>query len=218
MSFGSVCFRALSARCLISSDAPIFSPPPNPFDRFNFDYDAHREVLRAVEGYCESTRIPYYNFEIRTTRQDDAMLSCCQGRDAMWIDFQAKADVSREFFDEMQSMLHPFGFRKHWAKGMATSHDEVVYLAGQFPRASEFVGLMKAFDPRGKFRNAQAEAWFRVMDGLVGEKMDETAHTISLSDTEHSFGSKTVSDTDIMGNGLLVEEEKKEIYGLLCRS
>jgi len=140
---------------------------------FNLDYKKHKEVLRSVQKYCSSNRMPYYNYEIRTTKQDDAILSCCQGRDAMWIDFQAKADVAKEFFHDMESILKPFGFRKHWAKG--TSNTDPTYLVQQFPRVAEFIKLMKSFDPMGKFRNTQLEAWFEVMDGLVTKAEEEEA-------------------------------------------
>lgn len=135
---------------------------------FNFDFTKHKEVLRTVKGYCDKKRVPYYNFEIRTTKQDDAMLSCCQGRDAMWIDFQAKADVSREFFDDIESILKPIGFRKHWAKGMDNTDPH--YVVEQFPRVDEFVKLMKEFDPEGKFRNNQGESWYKMLDELLSAK------------------------------------------------
>ena len=132
---------------------------------FNFDYLKHKEVLETVIAYSRATRIPYYNYEIRTTKQDDAILSCCQGRDAMWIDFQAKADVSKEFFDDIESCLKPIGFRKHWAKGL--DNTDPTYLVDQMPRIAEFIQLMRRYDPEGKFRNAQGTLWFKTMDGLL---------------------------------------------------
>lgn len=132
---------------------------------FNFDFKKNKDVLRTVKQYCDHTRIPYYNFEIRTTKQDDAMLSCCQERDAMWIDFQAKADVSKTFFDDIESKLKPLGFRKHWAKGLDMTDPK--YVVEQFPRMAEFVNLMKSFDPAGKFRNTQGESWFTSMDDVL---------------------------------------------------
>lgn len=149
---------------------------------FNFDYKKNKEVLRTVKKFCETSRVPYYNFEIRTSKQDDAMLSCCQGRDAMWIDFQAKADVSKDFFDSIEAVLKPIGFRKHWAKGM--DNTDPFYVVEQFPRIAEFVNLMKAFDPSGKFRNTQGESWFKVMDDIVmkaeARGIDVTASAINL--------------------------------------
>ena len=128
---------------------------------FNFDFLAHKEVLKAVKGYCDTKRMPYYNFEIRTTRRDDAMLSCCYGRDSMWIDFQAKASVSRKFFDEMESLLRPIGYRKHWAKGMDNTNPK--YVLQQFPMARNFIKLLESFDPEGKFRNKEGDSWYRIM-------------------------------------------------------
>jgi len=152
---------------------------------FNFDFKKNKEVLRTVKQYCEHNRVPYYNFEIRATKQDDAMLSCCQGRDAMWIDFQAKANVSKEFFDEIESILRPIGFRKHWAKGMDNTDPN--YVVEQFPRVTDFVQLMKSFDPMGKFRNTQGESWFKVMDDIV-----------------------TTSQKSVRKKCLTISEEKKE--------
>ena len=138
---------------------------------FNLDMKKNKEVIRVVKQYCDHNRVPYYNFEIRTTKQDDAMLSCCQGRDAMWIDFQAKADMSREFFDAMEKLLKPIGFRKHWAKGMDNTNPE--YVLRQFPHVRQFLDLMTKFDPKGKFRNTQSEGWFRMMDDAVAREVSE---------------------------------------------
>jgi hypothetical protein len=88
----------------------------------------------------------------------------------MWIDFQAKADVSREFFGEVEALLKPIGFRKHWAKGMDNTSPE--YVATQFPELRKFLSLMKEFDPNGKFRNTQSEGWFQIMDAVVAENSE----------------------------------------------
>ena len=99
------------------------------------------------------------------------MMSCCSGRDAMWIDFQAKADVSKEFFGEMEEALKPIGFRNHWAKGLENTDPS--YVVNQFDRIGEFLELMRDFDPTGKFRNAQGEEWYQEMVELV--KTEDTA-------------------------------------------
>lgn len=135
---------------------------------FNFDYRDHLKVLSTVQEHCNNNRLPYYNFEIRTTKQDDAMMSCCSGRDAMWIDFQAKADVSKEFFDAMEHTLKPIGFRKHWAKGLENT--DPAYVVNQFGRIGEFVALMQEFDPEGQFRNKQGEVWYQQMIELVADR------------------------------------------------
>lgn len=71
----------------------------------------------------------------------------------------------------MEFILKPCGFRKHWAKGIGNTYP--IYLVQQFLRFTEFIKMMKSFDPRGNFRNSQLEAWFEVMDGLVIKAEEE---------------------------------------------
>ena len=134
---------------------------------FNFDFKKNYEVLWTVREYCKENRMPYYNFEIRTTKQDDAILSCCNGRDAMWIDFQAKAADSTTFFHDIESVLKPIGFRKHWAKGLGNTDPE--YVVTQFPKMNKFIDLMSELDPEGKFRNIEGESWYQEMKVLVNQ-------------------------------------------------
>lgn len=149
---------------------------------FNFDFEKHREVLEAVRGYTSNNRVPYYNFEIRVSCGDDAMLSCCYERDSMWIDFQAKASVSKKFFGEIETLLKTIGFRKHWAKGLDNTDPE--YVVKQFPRLHEFISLTQAWDPDGKFRNNQSTSWYKNICEAIGignyerdEKSLNTTHT-----------------------------------------
>lgn len=116
-----------------------------------------------------NTHPPLLFYTIFTTlaiiEQDDAMMSCCQGRDAMWIDFQAKADVATEFFGDIEKTLKPIGFRKHWAKGL--DHTDAGYAMKQFPKMHEFIALMQTIDPKGKFRNNTGESWYNAMGNLI---------------------------------------------------
>ena len=128
---------------------------------FNFDFKTNKDVLRAVKSYCAKKRVPYYNFEIRTTKQDDAMLSCCNGRDSMWIDFQAKANMSHSFFSDIEKVLTPIRFRKHWAKGLDNFRPENALR--EFPKIGDFLRLVKEIDPTGKFRNTEDETWYKIM-------------------------------------------------------
>jgi len=133
---------------------------------FNFDFKLNKDILKSVKSFCDSNRVPYYNFEIRTTQRDDAMLSCCQERDAMWIDFQAKYKDSTTFFPKIETHLKTYGFRKHWAKGLGqTEPDQILE---QFPRIPEFIKIMEQMDPDGKFQNKQATEWFKKMSFMIG--------------------------------------------------
>lgn len=132
---------------------------------FNFDYEKSLEVLNVVRSFCQNLRVPYYNFEIRTTKQDNALLSCCNGHDSMWIDFQAKAEDSNQFFGEMEKLLKPVGFRKHWAKGLANTDPH--YVVNQFPNINTFINLMGQIDPDGKFRNKQGDVWYQQISQIL---------------------------------------------------
>ena len=55
---------------------------------FGFKFEQAPEILEELMEHFKTHRMPYYNFEMRTTQADDAMLSCCNGRDTTWIDFQ----------------------------------------------------------------------------------------------------------------------------------
>jgi len=128
---------------------------------FNFDFRSNKQVIQAVKKYCDSTRVPYYNFEMRTTQKDDSFLSCCYGRDAMWIDFQAKASESTSFFEDIEVILKPIGFRKHWAKGL--DYTDPKFVIDQFPKSPEFLTIVDEFDPTGKFQNESGKKWFLEM-------------------------------------------------------
>ena len=74
---------------------------PNADIEFNFGFQKNQELLKTVKCYFKSNRLPYYNFEIRTTQRDDAMLRCCYGHDSIWIDFRSKTSVYIQFFGEI---------------------------------------------------------------------------------------------------------------------
>ena len=167
---------------------------------FNFDFSKNLQVLQTVRKYCSEHRVPYYNFEIRTTKQDDAMLSCCNGRDAMWIDFQAKAADSSAFFKDIETVLKPIGFRKHWAKGLGNTDPS--YVVTQFPKMKDFVKLMGELDREGKFRNVEGEQWYQDMKDLVDQF--EVKEESNLLSTFHSTISTEVLKQSRHGSVLSV--------------
>eukprot|EP00039_Didymoeca_costata_P030332 m.29055 g.29055 ORF g.29055 m.29055 type:complete len:683 (+) comp8059_c1_seq1:44-2092(+) len=116
-----------------------------------FDYQNCEQILTAAIDHFRTHRAPYYNFEIRCTKQDPAMLSCCNERDTLWIDFQAKAGVCRDYFTSLEHVFAPFGYRKHWAKGL--DHTQAGYIAKNFPKLPQFLSLLREWDPKAKFQN-----------------------------------------------------------------
>jgi len=132
-----------------------------------FSFSRAEDVLKAAFEFCKDSRMPYYNFEVRATQEDDAMLSCCHGRDTMWIDFQAKAGDNWKFFGQMEDLFAPIGYRKHWAKGM--DHTNPQYIMQQYPMLSEFLALVEEHDPNGKFRNDHVELWLTAQKSAKGQ-------------------------------------------------
>lgn len=151
---------------------------------FGFDFSKAEDVLNTVRSWYlqESNHVPYYNFEIRTTQQDDAMMSCCHLRDTLFIDFQAKSTVSPTFFPHMEELLAPFGYRKHWAKGMCHSNPE--YIVAQFPKVDEFVALMGQFDPEGKFRNEHIVLWYEKINAVLMKQ--QKGEPLEITETSNS--------------------------------
>jgi len=98
---------------------------------------------------------------MRTTQEDDSFLSCCYGRDAMWIGFQAKASECTSFFEDIEVILKPIGFRKHWTKGF--DYTDPKFVIDQCPKSPEFLTIVDEFDPTGKFRNESGTKWFLEM-------------------------------------------------------
>jgi xylitol oxidase len=90
--------------------------------------------------------------EIRTVAADDLWLSPCYQRDTVafhftWVqDWAAVAPV----LARVEDRLAPFGPRPHWGK-LFTAGPATV--AAQYPRMDDFRGLMRHYDPAGKFRN-----------------------------------------------------------------
>jgi len=102
--------------------------------------------------FFKDRRVPYYNYEIRSTAKDDNLISCCNGRNTLWIDFQAKASHCESYFKEIETLFSPFSFRKHWAKGVGG-------IIGHHPKLTEFTSLIPKYDPTGKFQNKHVDSF-----------------------------------------------------------
>lgn len=145
---------------------------------FGMDYSKAEDILTSVRDWylTEGNRVPYYNFEIRTTKRDSAIMSCCYDRDTLYIDFQAKACETFPFFNQMEQLFEPYGYRKHWAKGMCHSNPE--YIIKQFPNVGKFINYMTELDPEGKFRNEHIRLWYeKIKDRLEGRNNKESIQT-----------------------------------------
>lgn len=133
-----------------------------------FDLGQAEQVLSTAYDHAQVNNLPYYNFEVRCTKSDDAMLSACNGRDTMWIDFQACAgNVQQNYFGEMEDLYAHLGYRKHWAKGM--DHMDPNKIMAQYPQLPIFMQLMWELDPERKFSNAHVDLFFASITAASSE-------------------------------------------------
>ena len=91
--------------------------------------------------------------EIRVIAADDLWLSPCYRQDSVAFHFTWIPDTAAVLpvVTLMEQRLAPFGARPHWGKIFTTSAED---LASSYDRLPDFLGLMRHYDPAGKFRNA----------------------------------------------------------------
>lgn len=90
--------------------------------------------------------------ELRTVAADDLWLSMAHGRDSVclhftWRPLQVEVEA---LLPALEEALAPFGARPHWGKLFA---DRSRSVAGLYPRADDFRGLVGRLDPTGTFTN-----------------------------------------------------------------
>jgi xylitol oxidase len=97
--------------------------------------------------------------EIRTIAADSLWLSPAYGRDSASFHFTwiADADAVDPVLDAVEERLLPLGARPHWGK---VFHAPPSQVSAMYEHAAGFRGLMRAFDPDGKFRNPFVDGFF----------------------------------------------------------
>ncbi|HEV3171204.1 MAG TPA: D-arabinono-1,4-lactone oxidase [Actinocrinis sp.] len=97
--------------------------------------------------------------ELRTIAADGLWLSPAYGRDTAsfhftWIEDAGAVDP---VLDAVEERLLPLGARPHWGKVFHVPPSQV---SAMYEHADDFRGLMRAFDPEGKFRNPFVDGFF----------------------------------------------------------
>ncbi|HEY2042676.1 MAG TPA: FAD-binding protein [Jatrophihabitans sp.] len=97
--------------------------------------------------------------ELRTVAADRLWLSPSYQTDNLaihftWVD---DTDAVTPVLTAIENALAPLNAKPHWGKLFNTSPDAVRLL---FERHADFVGLLNAFDPAGKFRNEFIDTYF----------------------------------------------------------
>ena len=97
--------------------------------------------------------------EIRTIAADDLWMSMACGRDSVAFHFTWIQDDAAVMpvVSAVEEALAPFGARPHWGKVFSTPPDAIARL---YPRWHDFLALLRAYDPDGKFRNDFMDLYF----------------------------------------------------------
>lgn len=96
--------------------------------------------------------------EVRTIAADTLWMSPCYREASVTIHFTwvKDWDAVRGLLPVIERALEPFDARPHWGKLFTMAPERVRAL---YPRLSDFISLLEAYDPQGKFRNAFLDAY-----------------------------------------------------------
>ncbi len=109
---------------------------------------ALQALARVREQFSHLVQIS----EVRTIAADNLWMSECYERASAAIHFTwvKNWDAVRAVLPLIEQQLAPFDARPHWGKLFTMSPARLQSL---YPKMNEFRALLKAYDPRGKFRN-----------------------------------------------------------------
>ncbi|MFD9374795.1 D-arabinono-1,4-lactone oxidase [Streptomyces sp. NPDC059999] len=147
--------RALSARTYTDIPYKVFTSPRRV--RFvEMEYalprervvGALRELKTTVDGSDLRVSFPV---EVRTAPADDVALSTASGRETAYIAVHMyKGTPYEAYFTAAERIFTAHGGRPHWGK---VHTRDAEYLAGVYPRFTEFTGLRDRLDPDRVFGN-----------------------------------------------------------------
>ncbi|HBW19484.1 MAG: D-arabinono-1,4-lactone oxidase [Streptosporangiaceae bacterium] len=147
--------RALGSRSYVDAAYRVFTSPR----RVRFkeqEYAVPRCALADVLAEVRSlfTRRDWrisFPIEVRVTPPDDAWLSTAYGRDTAYIAIHVfHSAPHEEYFRDVEAVMTAVSGRPHWGKMNTANAD---YLAGVYPRLSDFTALRDALDPERRFGN-----------------------------------------------------------------
>ena len=114
------------------------------------------EALRAINDLRDRIAPLLQISEIRTIAADNLWMSPCYRQACVAIHFTWKKDwpgVSA-LLPTIEQHLAPLGARPHWGKLFTMPAEQI---QSRYPRLNDFRELVRAYDPRGQFRNAFLE-------------------------------------------------------------
>ncbi|WP_425507813.1 D-arabinono-1,4-lactone oxidase [Streptomyces olivoverticillatus] len=147
--------RALSARTYTDIPYKVFTSPRRV--RFlEMEYALPREAamaaLHELRAMIERKRLRVgFPVEVRTAPADDIPLSTASGRDTAYIAVHMyRGTPHRAYFTAAEQIMTAHGGRPHWGK---LHSRDAAYLAGVYPRFTEFTAVRDRLDPHRVFGN-----------------------------------------------------------------
>ncbi len=116
------------------------------------------QALQALEGLADEMAELLWLSEVRTIAADELWLSPSYRTPTIGIHFSWHNDWEglQGLLPVVEEALAPLQVRPHWGKVFTLKQEQV---ASQYPRLDEFKGLLRDFDPDGKFRNPYLERY-----------------------------------------------------------
>jgi FAD-linked oxidoreductase len=147
--------RALGSRTYTDAAYKVFTSPR----RVRFkeqEYAVPRAALSDVLAEIRSLfqrrdwRISF-PIEVRVTPPDDVWLSTAYQRDSAYIAIHVFHSAPHEqYFNDVEAVMTSVGGRPHWGKMHSRDAD---YLAGVYPRMTDFLRVRDLADPGRRFTN-----------------------------------------------------------------
>ncbi len=151
----SAAAKALGSRTYTDAAYKVFTSPR----RVRFkeeEYAIPRAALSDVLGEVRALfrrrdwRISF-PIEVRVTPSDDVWLSTAYGRDSAYIAIHVFHSAPHEqYFADVEAVMTSVGGRPHWGKMHTRDAD---YLAGAYPRLTDFLAVRDLVDPDRRFTN-----------------------------------------------------------------
>ncbi len=130
---------------------------PSSGEELQSEYFVPREhalaALRAIDGLREQIAPLLQISEVRTIAADTLWMSPCYQQSSVTIHFTwiKDWDAVKAILPIIEEGLAPFDARPHWGKLFTMSPG---YVQARYEKLPDFQGLLRQYDPDGKFRNA----------------------------------------------------------------
>jgi L-gulono-1,4-lactone dehydrogenase len=152
----SAAARALGSRTYVDAAYKVFTSPR----RVRFKEEEYAVPRAALSDVLAEVRSLFqrrdwrisFPIEVRVTPADDVWLSTAYGRDSAYIAIHVfHPSPHEQYFTDVEAVMTSAGGRPHWGKMHTRDAD---YLAGAYPRMTEFLAVRDLADPDRRFGNA----------------------------------------------------------------